>query len=108
MRSLITRWKAWTTKCSSENTVLPSPKNLPWRPRSLEHANCWSTERSRAGYHARLGDDNWLRSVVGERGSGAESGEERIAERSRSARPLADRRRKPAALAAALQLPLVT
>src|SRR5882762_5227213 len=68
MRSLTTRWKDCTTKCSSENIALPCPKNLPWRRRLLAHGNCWSTERSRASYHARLGDENRLRSAVGERG----------------------------------------
>ena len=41
-----------------------------------------------------------LRSAVGERGSGAENGEKRYAERSRSATPPPSRRRKPAAFAA--------
>jgi hypothetical protein len=68
MRWRTTRWKVYTTKCSSENIARPCPKNLPWPQNSLAHRNCWSTERSRAGYHARLGDDDWLRSAVGERG----------------------------------------
>ncbi len=50
-----------------------------------------------------------LRSVVGVRRSGAEGGEARIANRSRSATaPLPSRRRKAAALAAHARLPLVT
>ena len=49
-----------------------------------------------------------LRSVIGERESGAEGGEKRVAERNRSATPPPSRRRKPAAFVAVCECPLVT
>src|SRR5438874_4324738 len=97
MRWRTTRWKVCTTKCSSENIALLCPKNPPWQRRSPAQGNYWNTERNRVGYRARLGDDNTLRSSDGERGRWSGGGEERLAERSRSATPAAEPQTEAAA-----------
>jgi len=68
-----------------------------------------STTNIRCVRSVILNLDTRLRSAVGERESGAESGEERLANRSRSATSLPSRRRKPAAFCGIIgECPLVT